>query len=55
MVVMGTHGRTGLAHFLLGSVTEKVVQTSPVPVLTVHAPAAATTLTPHLGQERQAS
>lgn len=35
VVVMGTHGRTGLDHYLVGSVTEKVVRTSPVPVLTV--------------------
>ncbi|WP_335998826.1 universal stress protein [Halorientalis halophila] len=35
LVVMGTHGRTGLDRYLLGSVTEKVVRTSPVPVLTV--------------------
>lgn len=37
LVAMGTHGRTGLAHLLLGSVTEKIVRSSPVPVLTVHA------------------
>jgi len=36
LVVMGTHGRTGVARALLGSVAEKVVRTSPVPVLTVH-------------------
>jgi len=35
LVVMGTHGRTGLDHYLLGSVTEKVVRLSDVPVLTV--------------------
>jgi nucleotide-binding universal stress UspA family protein len=39
LVVMGTHGRTGLERYLLGSVTEKVVRTADVPVLTVHAPA----------------
>jgi nucleotide-binding universal stress UspA family protein len=33
---MGTHGRTGVKHFLLGSVAERVVRESPVPVLTVH-------------------
>ena len=35
LIVMGTHGRTGLAHLLLGSVTEKVVRKAPCPVLTV--------------------
>jgi nucleotide-binding universal stress UspA family protein len=34
-VVMGTHGRTGLDHYLVGSVTERVVRRSPVPVLTI--------------------
>jgi nucleotide-binding universal stress UspA family protein len=40
VVVMGTHGRSGFERLLLGSVTEKVLRTSPVPVLTVpsHAP-----------------
>jgi nucleotide-binding universal stress UspA family protein len=37
MVAMGTHGRKGIARVLLGSVTEKIVRSSPVPVLTVHA------------------
>ena len=36
LIVMGTHGRRGLAHALLGSVAEKVVRTAPCPVLTVH-------------------
>jgi nucleotide-binding universal stress UspA family protein len=35
LVVMGTHGRSGLERYLLGSVTEKLVRTSRVPVLTV--------------------
>lgn len=35
MVVMGTHGRAGMRHLLLGSVAERVVRTSKVPVLTV--------------------
>lgn len=35
LIVMGTHGRTGLEHMLLGSVAEKVVRKSPCPVLTV--------------------
>jgi nucleotide-binding universal stress UspA family protein len=33
-VVMGTAGRTGLSHLLIGSIAEKVVRHSPVPVLT---------------------
>ncbi|MFZ0246346.1 universal stress protein [Candidatus Binatus sp.] len=41
LLVMGTHGRTGLKHFLLGSVAERVVRESPVPVLTIHPKAAA--------------
>ncbi|HEX7668597.1 MAG TPA: universal stress protein [Polyangiaceae bacterium] len=36
LVVMGTHGRHGLDRVLIGSVAEKVVRLSPVPVLTVH-------------------
>jgi nucleotide-binding universal stress UspA family protein len=35
LIVMGTHGKTGLDRFLLGSVTEKVVRASETPVLTV--------------------
>ncbi|MBI4640620.1 MAG: universal stress protein [Candidatus Tectomicrobia bacterium] len=35
MIVMGTHGRTGLAHLFLGSVAERVVRHSPVPVVTI--------------------
>jgi nucleotide-binding universal stress UspA family protein len=35
VVVMGTHGRTGLEHTLLGSTTERIVRTVDVPVLTV--------------------
>jgi nucleotide-binding universal stress UspA family protein len=39
MIVMATHGRTGIAHALLGSITERVVRESPIPVVTVRSPA----------------
>jgi nucleotide-binding universal stress UspA family protein len=39
LIVVGTHGRRGIVRALLGSIAESVVRTSPVPVLTVHAPA----------------
>jgi universal stress protein A len=35
LILMATHGRTGVSHVLVGSVAEKVVRYSPVPVLTV--------------------
>ncbi len=35
-IVMGTHGRSGANRLLIGSVAEKIVRKSPVPVLTVH-------------------
>jgi nucleotide-binding universal stress UspA family protein len=35
MIVMGTHGRTGIEHALVGSTAERVVRRSEVPVLTV--------------------
>lgn len=35
LIVMGTHGRQGLDRYLLGSVTEKVVRASDVPVMTI--------------------
>jgi nucleotide-binding universal stress UspA family protein len=38
MIVMGTHGRTGLPHLLMGSVTEAVVRGAGCPVLTSHLP-----------------
>lgn len=38
LIVIGTHGRSGLSHVLLGSVTEKVVRKASCPVLTVRPP-----------------
>jgi universal stress protein A len=38
LIVLGSHGHSGLAHVLLGSVTDKVVRKAPCPVLTVRHP-----------------
>ena len=38
LIVLGTHGHSGLVHMLLGSVAEKVVRKAPCPVLTVRHP-----------------
>jgi universal stress protein A len=38
LIAMGTHGRTGFAHLMLGSVAEQLVRTAPCPVLTVRQP-----------------
>lgn len=35
LIVLGTHGRTGLSHLLMGSVAENVVRSAPCPVLTI--------------------
>jgi len=56
LIVMGTHGRTGLAHLLMGSVAEQVVRSAPCPVLTVRQVAVADDLllnTAHLEGVRQ--
>jgi nucleotide-binding universal stress UspA family protein len=45
LIVMGTHGRTGVAHVLIGSVAEKVVRTASCPVLTVRGAARKRTAT----------
>lgn len=39
VIVMGTHGRTGIRHLVVGSVAERVVRTSTVPVMTIRAAA----------------
>ena len=38
MIIMGSHGRTGLAYLLVGSKVQRVVQLSPVPVTVVKSP-----------------
>ena len=38
LIIMRTHGRTGLAHITLGSIAERVVRLAPCAVLTVKAP-----------------
>jgi nucleotide-binding universal stress UspA family protein len=38
LIVMGTHGRRGIARALIGSVAEATVRRSPIPVLTIHTP-----------------
>lgn len=38
LIVMGTHGRKGVGHLVLGSVAEYIVRESPIPVLTVRSP-----------------
>ncbi len=35
LIIMATHGRTGLSHLVMGSVAERVVRTAPCPVLTI--------------------
>jgi universal stress protein A len=40
LIVMATHGRTGLSHLMVGSVAERVVRTAPCPVLAIRPPAA---------------
>jgi nucleotide-binding universal stress UspA family protein len=46
LIVMGTHGRSGLEHFLLGSVTDKVVRKADCSVLAVKATGAGSTASP---------
>ena len=36
MIVMGTHGRSGLKRLMIGSVTDKVIRSAPCPVLVVN-------------------
>ena len=38
VIIMGTHGRTGLGHILIGSVAERVIRIAPCPVLSIRLP-----------------
>lgn len=40
LIVIGTHGRTGLDHLIFGSTAERVVRNAPCPVMTIRLPAA---------------
>jgi nucleotide-binding universal stress UspA family protein len=48
LIVMGTHGRTGVGRMLMGSVAEQVVRKAPCPVLTVRTPFHQTVSSPEL-------
>lgn len=47
LIVLGTHGRSGFDHLLLGSVTEKILRKAPCPVMTVPPPAASASTLPY--------
>jgi nucleotide-binding universal stress UspA family protein len=49
LIIIGTHGRKGLARVVLGSVAEAVVRAAPCPVLTVHADGSAAVVSRSLG------
>jgi nucleotide-binding universal stress UspA family protein len=51
LIVMGTHGRTGMALLLMGCVAEQVVRTAPCPVLTVRQVALAEEAVAHLASD----
>jgi|SRR5579884_2395558 universal stress protein A len=51
LIVMGTHGRTGLHRLLMGSVAERVVRKAPCPVLTVRTPVQTLLSLPHTAEE----
>jgi nucleotide-binding universal stress UspA family protein len=46
LIVMGTHGRGGMSHLLLGSVADKVIRAAPCPVMTVRADGASASPVP---------
>ena len=48
LVIVGTHGRSGLSHLIMGSVAEQVIRRAYCPVITVRTSATATKVTPYL-------
>ena len=52
VIVIGSHGRTGLARLLLGSVAEKVMRKAPCPVVTVRAPLSQLISSEEVSQEK---
>jgi nucleotide-binding universal stress UspA family protein len=52
LIIMGTHGRRGLRHLLMGSVAEQVVRKAPCPVLTVRVPYPIAVETPASGSRQ---
>jgi nucleotide-binding universal stress UspA family protein len=55
LIAMGTHGRRGVARLLTGSVTERVLRASPVPLLAVRLRAAADQKKEHPAEESRAA
>lgn len=53
LIVIGTHGRSGISHLLLGSVAEKVVRLAKCPVFSIHPPAATRTKELHSESSKQ--
>lgn len=53
LIVVGTHGRTGVSRLILGSVAERVVRTASCPVLTVPAPRSTATVREALGMPEE--
>jgi nucleotide-binding universal stress UspA family protein len=54
LIVMGTHGRHGVSHLLVGSVAERVVRTASCPVLTIKHPEREFVLPDAAGQQQEA-
>jgi nucleotide-binding universal stress UspA family protein len=50
-IIVGTHGRTGVKHFLLGSVAERIVRRATVPVVVAHAPQSTTATSSRRAEE----